>query len=261
MRVLCIGDVFAKPGRQALRALLPSLIDRHRLDFVVANAENAAGGVGLTLDTAKEILALPVNVLTSGNHIWKHREIIPLLDREPRILRPLNYPEPAPGRGCGLFETAAGEKIGVVIVMGRVFMEPLPNPFTAASEAAARLRQETRVILVELHAEATSEKRAMGWYLDGKVSAVYGTHTHVPTADEEVLPGGTGYITDLGMTGPHDSIIGMRKEEVLERFLSQRPSMYVAAKRDPRLNGAVFDIDPETGRTRSVQRICERVTP
>jgi 2',3'-cyclic-nucleotide 2'-phosphodiesterase len=259
MRVLCVGDVFGKPGRKAVARLLPGLIDRKQLDLVIVNGENAAGGVGLTIETAQDLLAQPIDVLTTGNHIWKHREIIPLLEKEPRLLRPLNYPPGTPGRGVGLFETAGGITVGVINLEGRVFMEPLPSPFEAADRALGELGTSARIILVELHAEATSEKRALAWHLAGRVSAVFGTHTHVPTADEEVLEGGTGYITDLGMTGPYDSVIGMRKEEVLRRFLSQRPAPFVAASGDVRLCGAIFDIDSETGRAIAVERICERM--
>jgi 2',3'-cyclic-nucleotide 2'-phosphodiesterase len=259
MRVLCVGDVFGKVGRKAIAALLPGLIDRHALDLVVVNGENAAGGVGLTVETTRDLLAQPVDVLTSGNHIWKHKEILSLLDKEPRLLRPMNYPAGTPGRGSGVFETAGGVPVGVVDLEGRVFMEPLLSPFDVADQAIAELSRETRIILVEIHAEATSEKRALGWHLAGRASAVFGTHTHVPTADEEVLEGGTGYITDLGMTGPYDSVIGMRKEEVLHRFRAQRPAPFVAAVGDVRLCGAIFDIDPETGRCTAVERVCERM--
>ena len=198
---------------------------------------------------------LGVQVITSGNHIWKHKEIFPLLDREPRLLRPLNYPDGTPGHGQGLYETSSGHKVGVINLLGRVFLEPVPCPFRAAERAAEQLRRQTPVVLVDFHAEATSEKRAMGWYLDGKVSAIFGTHTHVATADEEVLPGGTGYITDIGMTGPHRSVIGARTDQILERFLTLRPSNFGIAKDDVRLCGVLFDIDPTTGRTRSVERV------
>ena len=259
MRVLCVGDVFGKVGRKAVAQLLPGLIDRQTLDLVVVNGENAAGGVGLTVETVRDLLAQPVDVLTSGNHIWKHKEILPLLGKEPRLLRPLNYPVGTPGRGSGVFETAGGVPVGVVNLEGRIFMEPLLSPFDVADQAIAELNQRTRIILVEIHAEATSEKRALGWHLAGRASVVYGTHTHVPTADEEVLEGGTGYITDLGMTGPYDSVIGMRKEEVLHRFRAQRPAPFVAATGDVRLCGAIFDVDPETGRCTAVERVCERL--
>jgi 2',3'-cyclic-nucleotide 2'-phosphodiesterase len=257
MRILCIGDVFGKPGRQALKGLVPSLVDRHGLDLVIANVENASGGIGLTVDTAKELLAGPLDLMTTGNHIWKHKEILPLLEKEPRIIRPLNYPAGTPGRGYTILETAGRDRVAVINLEGRIFMNPIGCPFACAEEVIAPLRNQTKIILVEIHAEATSEKRALGWFLDGKVSAVYGTHTHVLTADEEILPGGTGYISDLGMTGPYDSVIGMRKEEVIEHFLTMRPTSFTAAKRNIRLCGAIFDIDQETGRTRSVERVNE----
>jgi metallophosphoesterase (TIGR00282 family) len=255
IRVLCVGDIFGKPGREAVKRLLPPLIDRLGLDLVVANAENAAGGVGLTSETAGALLQLPVALLTGGNHIWRHRELIPLLERDPRLIRPYNLPAGTPGRGYAVCETPAGIKVGVINLQGRIFMDPLPSPFEAADAAIDLLREQTPVILVDIHAEATSEKRALGWYLDGRVSAVFGTHTHVPTADEEILPQGTGYLTDLGMTGPYDSVIGMRKQEVLQRFLTLRPSPFVAAKGNVRLCGAVFEIDPQSGRTVSIERI------
>jgi 2',3'-cyclic-nucleotide 2'-phosphodiesterase len=261
MRVLAIGDIVGKPGRQAAVTLLPPLVARERVDLVIANAENAAGGVGLTNETARELLALPIDVLTSGNHIWKHKEILPLLDREPRLLRPLNYPHGTPGHGTVICNSAAGVPVGVVNVIGRTFMDPVDCPFVAARRAVEELRQQARVVLVELHAEATSEKRALGWYLDGQASAVYGTHTHVPTADEELLPGGTAYVTDLGMTGPYASVIGVRQEEAIRRFLTMRPAAFGVARGDVRLCGAIFDIDEESGRARDVRRVCERLPP
>jgi metallophosphoesterase (TIGR00282 family) len=257
MRALCLGDVFGKPGRLVLAHALPRLRERLRVDFVVANAENAAAGVGLTPETARELLALPIDVLTSGNHVWKYREVLPLLDREPRVLRPANYPAGAPGRGHGLFRAADGTAVGVVNLAGRVFMEPIDSPFERARAVVDELARDARVILVDMHAEATSEKRALGFFLDGRASAVFGTHTHVPTADEEILPGGTAYISDLGMTGPYASVIGMRKEEVLQRFLTGRPAAYACASDDVRICGALFDIG-EDGRARGVERVCER---
>ena len=255
IRVLCIGDVFGKPGRDAMRVLLPRLIGEHNVDFVITNCENAAGGVGLTIDSAQELLSLPIDVLTSGNHIWRHKEILPFLERQPRLLRPLNYPTGAPGRGYAVCETAKGIKIGVINLIGRVFMDPVPSPFEAVLPVIEEIQRETKVIIVDMHAEATSEKRAMGWYLAGKISAIYGTHTHVQTADEQVLPPGTCYITDVGMTGPHDSVIGMRTDIVLERFLTMLPKSFTAATGGVRLNGIVFEIDETTGRGLSVLRI------
>lgn len=261
IRLLCVGDVFGKPGREAVAALVPELIERHSIDAVIVNAENAAGGVGLTSETAAELLGLPVGMLTGGNHIWRHKEVISLLERDPRVLRPQNLPPGTPGRGFGIFQTTHGVKVGVINLLGRIFMDPVLCPFRAADDAVAELRQQTPIIVVDMHAEATSEKRALGWYLAGRVSAVFGTHTHVPTADEEILPGGTAYVTDIGMTGPYDSVIGMRKDLVIERFVSMRPTSFAAAKHDVRLCGAIFDIDPETGQAQSVQRVQQQLPP
>jgi metallophosphoesterase (TIGR00282 family) len=260
VKILCIGDVVGKPGRRAVQALLPRLIDEREIDVVIANGENAAGGVGLTRDTAKELLDNRVDLLTGGNHIWKYKDLLPLLEADPRVLRPLNYPD-APGRGAGVIETGSGHRLGVINVVGRTFMDPAPCPFDACERAVEELRASTQVVLVEIHAEATSEKRALGWMLDGKATAVYGTHTHVATADEEVLPGGTGYITDIGMTGPYDSVIGMRKEEMITRFRSLRPAPFIVAKGDVRLCGVIFDVDPESGKTRSIERVREPWVP
>ncbi|MCA9671868.1 MAG: TIGR00282 family metallophosphoesterase [Myxococcales bacterium] len=257
MRVLCIGDIFGKPGRDIVKRRLPELVEREALDLVIANGENAAGGVGITSDLAKELLATDIAMITGGNHSWRHREVLPYYDKEPRLLRPLNFPD-APGHGYGLCETRGGVKVGVINVMGRVYMEPLPSPFAAVDGAIEALSGETKIIIVDLHAEATSEKRAMGWYLDGRVSALFGTHTHVPTADEEILPAGTGYITDIGMTGPYNSVIGMKKEPVLERFLTLRPSAFAVGKGDVRLCGVIFDIDPESGKTVAIERVDVR---
>jgi metallophosphoesterase (TIGR00282 family) len=261
MRILCIGDIVGKPGRQALRKLLPALIERHAIDLVIANAENASGGMGLTPEMATQILSLPVDLLTGGNHLWKFKSLLPMLDREPRILRPLNYPEGTPGRGYEIVETSSKIPVGVISVMGRAFMDPVLCPFEAARRAADELRKRTPVILVEIHAEATSEKRALGWFLDGRVSAVYGTHTHVATADNEILPKGTAYITDIGMTGPHGSVIGMRTEDMIQRFVSMRPAPFNVAKNDPRLCGVLFDIDAENGKALAVQRLQEKMEP
>jgi hypothetical protein len=242
-----------------VQRLVPRLVSRHGLDLVVANAENSAGGSGVTPDSADELLAAEVNLLTSGNHIWSKREIIPYLDRpEGRLLRPANYPPGSPGRGRGVARTPDGRRLGVVNIEGRVFMKNLDDPFRVATAEVEALRREGCVcILVDMHCEATSEKNAMGCFLDGKVSAVVGTHTHVQTADERILPGGTAFITDVGMCGPHDSIIGVRKELVLERFLTQRPMAFEPARRDVWLNGALLDLDDATGRARSIERVHE----
>jgi metallophosphoesterase (TIGR00282 family) len=261
VKILFLGDVFGKPGRQAVAARVPKLIVREALDLVVANGENAAAGAGITPDLVEELLAAEVNLLTSGNHIWAKREIVPLLERpEARLLRPANYPPGTPGRGRAIVETPDGRKLGVLNLEGRVFMKNLEDPFRVAEEEVAALRAEgARAILVDVHCEATSEKAALAWYLDGKVSAVIGTHTHVQTADERILPGGTAFLTDAGMCGPHDSIIGMKKELVLERFLTQRPAGFEPARRDVWLQGAIVDVDEETGKARSIVRVQERL--
>jgi metallophosphoesterase (TIGR00282 family) len=261
VKVLFLGDVFGKPGRQAVQRLVPKLIVRHGLDLVVANAENSAAGAGVTPDSADELLAAEVDLLTSGNHIWAKREIVPYLEKPgSRLLRPANYPRNAPGRGRAVATTPDGRKLGVVNLEGRVFMKTLDDPFEAALEAIEALKAEgCRCILVDMHCEATSEKNAMGWFLDGKVSAVLGTHTHIQTADQRVLPGGTAFITDVGMCGPWDSVIGVRKELVLERFLTQRPMAFEPARREVHLQGAIVDIDEATGRARGIERVQERV--
>jgi len=261
VKLLFLGDVFGKPGRQAVQRLVPRLISRHGLDLVVANAENVASGAGVTPELADELLAAEVDLLTSGNHIWSKREIVPYLDKPgSRLLRPANYPPGAPGRGRGVAVTPDGRKLGVINLEGRVFMKTLDDPFRVVLEELAALKKEgCTAILVDMHCETTSEKNAMGWFLDGKVSAVLGTHTHVQTADERVLPGGTAFITDVGMCGPWDSIIGVRKELVLERFTTQRPMAFEPAKREVHLQGAIVDIDDATGKARSIQRVQEKL--
>jgi metallophosphoesterase (TIGR00282 family) len=261
VKVLFLGDVFGKPGRQAVQRLVPRLIAREAVDLVVANAENSASGIGVTPDSAVELLAAEVNLLTSGNHIWAKREIVPYLERPgSRLLRPANYPPGTPGRGRAIVSTPDGRRLGVVNVEGRVFMRSLEDPFRVALAEVEALRAEGVVaILVDVHCEATSEKNALGWFLDGKVSAVLGTHTHVQTADARVLTNGTAFITDVGMCGPWDSIIGVRKELVIERFLSARPVSFEPARRDVWLQGALVDIDDATGRARSIARVQERL--
>jgi metallophosphoesterase (TIGR00282 family) len=261
LKILFLGDVFGKPGRQAVQRLVPRLIARDRVDLVVANAENSASGIGVTPDAAEELLAAEVNLLTSGNHIWAKREIVPYLEKPGcRLLRPANYPPGAPGRGHAVVETPDGRKLGVLNLEGRVFMKALDDPFRAALEGIDALRAEgAKAILVDMHCEATSEKNAMGWFLDGKVSAVLGTHTHVQTADARVLPGGTAFVTDVGMCGPWDSIIGVKKDLVIDRFLSARPVSFEPAKRDVWLQGAIVDVDDATGLARSISRVQERL--
>jgi len=260
MNILFIGDIVGSPGREAIKILLPQLQKEYNLDFVIANAENAAGGSGITLKIAQELFDCGVNVLTSGDHIWKKREVFDFINQEENILRPLNFPNGAPGRGFGLFNLKNGLKIGVVNVNGRVFMEALECPFRTSLAAVEILSKETKVIIVDIHAEATSEKIALGWYLDGKVSAVLGTHTHIQTADEKILPAGSAYITDVGMTGPYDSVIGRKVEDVLMRFITAIPTRFEVAKENIQLHGVVLNVDENTGKASSITRIQKKLS-
>ena len=259
MKILFIGDIVGSPGREAIKTLVGPLKQELQIDFVVANAENASGGSGITAKVAAELFASGVDVLTSGDHIWKKPEIFELINQEERILRPLNYPSGAPGSGAKVFKARNGIKVGVINVNGRVFMEALDCPFKTTLKAVEELAAETKIIIVDIHAEATSEKTALGWYLDGKVSAIFGTHTHIQTADEKILPQGTAYITDAGMTGPYDSVIGRRVEDVLTRFLSSIPVRFQVAEGNIQLHGALVDIDETTGRARSILRIQKKI--
>jgi hypothetical protein len=255
MRILFVGDVMGRPGRELLRRGLQGIVDAHDIDFVIANAENSAAGFGVTPDIAKTLLELGVDAMTSGNHIWDKKEVFDYIAGEPKLLRPANFPAGVPGRGRGLYRTRRGEPIGVVNVMGRVFMAPLDDPFAVALKEIEALRAETRVILVDLHAEATSEKIAMGWHLDGRATAVVGTHTHVQTADERVLPNGTAYITDVGMTGPQDSIIGIEIAAALNRFVTGLPAKFEVAAGNPRLHAVVITADAASGRASAIERL------
>jgi metallophosphoesterase (TIGR00282 family) len=255
MRILFIGDIFGRPGRDIARRAIPALVEREQIDLVVANVENSAAGFGVTGDIAETILGYGVDVMTSGNHVWDKKEVLDYIPRQPKLLRPANFPAGVPGRGSYLARTRTGEPVGVVNLMGRVFMAPLDDPFAAASREVEALRAKTRVILVDFHAEATSEKQSMGWHLDGRVTAVVGTHTHVQTADERVLPKGTAYITDVGMTGPHDSIIGVTTEVALGRFLNAMPAKFESAAGPGRLNAVVLTADPATGKALSIERL------
>jgi hypothetical protein len=255
VKILFVGDVIGKPGRKALARLLPRLIDEHRADYVIVNVENAAGGFGVTADVLDELDELPIHCMTSGNHIWDKKEVGDLFEREPRLLRPANYPAGNPGRGVHVGETAAGIPVATVNLEGQVFLKNVDSPFTSADRLLGELAGRAKVVFVDFHAEATSEKQALGVYLDGRVSAVVGTHTHVPTADERVLPGGTAFLTDAGMTGPYEGIIGFRADKVLDRFLLQTPTTFEVAKRDVRLAAAVVDVDEATGRARGIQRL------
>ncbi len=255
MNILFIGDIVGKAGRQAIHGILEKVVRERRIDFTIANGENAAGGMGITPQIAIEILDQGVDVLTSGNHIWATKESVSFLNEETRLLRPSNYPPNVPGKGSGIFHTRDGQKVGVLNLEGRVFMKHLDCPFRAAEKEIESLRKETDIIIVDFHAEATSEKMAMGWFLDGKVSAVLGTHTHVQTSDERILNEGTSYITDVGMTGPLDSVIGIRKQLALERLLTQIPWKFEVATEEIALQGVTIEIDAKTGKSQGIQRI------
>lgn len=254
MNVLMVGDVFGEPGRSAVRRLLPRLRQEHHVDLAVVNVENAAGGFGVTAQICREILDAGADVMTSGNHIWDRKEVVEYIARENLLLRPANFPIGTPGAGWVTVK-AGPHRVAVLNLMGRVFMAPIDCPFRKADEILPELRRETPIILVDMHAEATSESVAMGWYLDGRVTAVVGTHRHVQTADERILPGGTAYITDLGMTGPVDSVIGVDRELILQRFLTQMPIRFEPARGPAALHGALIALDPETGRASDIRRI------
>jgi metallophosphoesterase (TIGR00282 family) len=255
LRILAIGDVVGRPGRHAVREIVPRLRRESGIGFVVANAENCAGGAGVTLETAREILDAGVDVLTTGDHFFDQKEFRDLVADEPRALRPANWSHHAPGRGHGIFKTEGGVSVGVVNLIGRVFMNPFDNPFDCADDAIAELRREVDVVIVDLHAEATSEKIAMGWYLDRRVSLLFGTHTHVQTADERVLPGGTAYITDLGMTGPHESVLGREIAPVLTKMRTGTPAKFGVGRGDVRLKGVIATVEAETGRATGIERV------
>lgn len=255
MKLLFIGDIVGRAGRKMLNEHLNRLIDKQMIDLVVANGENAAAGYGLTASVLQELFKAGIDVVTSGNHIWDKREINDVLEREPRLLRPANYPPGLPGNGDGIYATAGGIKVAVLNLEGRVFMKNLDCPFRAADDLVATVRQVTPIIFVDFHAEATSEKQALGHYLAGRVSALIGTHTHVQTADERILDGGTGYLTDVGMTGSQDAIIGNQKEPALQRFLTQLPVRLEVAKKDPQLCAVILTIDEKTGHCDQIERV------
>jgi 2',3'-cyclic-nucleotide 2'-phosphodiesterase len=255
MRILFIGDIVGRPGRQLIKTGLAAIVSRHEVDFVIANAENSAAGFGITREIGDELLDLGVDVMTSGNHIWDKREALDYIGAEPRLLRPANYPAGAPGNGSYVGRSRDGVSVAVVNVMGRVFMLNIDDPFAVVTREIEAARQRSRVVFVDFHAEATSEKIAMGWHLDGKATAVVGTHTHVQTADERILPKGTAYLTDVGMTGPHDSIIGVEIEPALNRFLTALPSRFETATGNPRLNAVLIDADPQTGLATDIERL------
>ena len=256
MKLLFIGDIVGRPGRDLVKRGLRAIVAAHDVDFVIANGENSAAGFGITREIGDQLFSYGVEVMTSGNHIWDKKEALEYIVREPRLLRPANYPAGAPGHGATLVTAANGVKVGVVNVMGRVFLANIDDPFTTAAREVARLRAEgAALVFVDVHAEVTSEKIAMGWYLDGQATAVVGTHTHVQTADNRVLPKGTAYLTDAGMTGPHDGVIGVEKEPVIGKFLSGLPARFETATGDPRLNGAIVTADPATGLATAIERV------
>lgn len=254
IKILFIGDIVGKIGRQTVKNLLPNIVERYKIDLVIANGENAAGGFGINEKAATEIFNCGVHIITTGNHVWDKKEAIPFIAKENRILRPLNYPPSNPGFGSILY-TINDKKIAVLNVSGRVFMNTLDCPFRSAKIEVEKLINSTKIIIIDFHAEATSEKVAFGYYMDGLVSAVIGTHTHVQTADEKILPNGTAYITDVGMTGPMLSVIGIEREQIIERFLTQMPRKYEVASGKGMLNAVIIDIDTETGKAKAIQRL------
>lgn len=254
LRVLFIGDIVGRAGRSAVKSLLPNIIDRFRVDLIIANGENAAGGFGITEKVAKELFSLKINIITTGNHVWDKKDDIEYIAKEEFILRPLNYPPGVPGRGS-LIYNLNGLKIGVINLAGRTFMSPVDCPFRTVDRELKEMSERTKIVIVDFHAEATSEKIAMGYFLDGRVSAVVGTHTHVQTADERILDKGTGYITDVGMTGPLNSIIGIEIDQIIERFLYQMPRKFDVAKGEAVFSGILLDIDTDTGKTVKIQRL------
>jgi len=257
VKVLFIGDIMGSPGRMAVRQLLAGLVQSRGIEFVIANAENAAGGKGLTPAVAKELFGYGIHVLTNGNHVWHNKEVIELVQKDERVLRPANWPQGVgvPGRGRGVYTLAGGTKIGVLNLIGRVFMPPYDCPFRVGRHEVEQLKRETPIIVVDFHAEATSEKVAMGWYLNGEASAVIGTHTHIATADERITDLGTALQTDTGMTGPYDSVIGVRKDPVIEAMIKLMPVRHVPASGDVRLCGLLVEVDIVTGRAKQVERV------
>ena len=257
MRILFIGDVVGSPGRRAVAQLLPALRARHHLHFVIANGENSAGGAGITPATATELFNAGVDAITTGDHLWDQKEVMGLLENEPRFLRPQNYPHGTPGHGSAVFERQGLPPLAVINLQGRVFMPELENPFSFANDEVRRLQQRTNIIFIDMHAEATSEKIALARMLDGKVSAVVGTHTHVQTADEQIFPGGTAFLCDAGFTGAHESVLGREIEPIIQRFLTSMPQRFGVAKERVLLQGALIEINDASGRAEKIQRVSE----
>ena len=255
LNILFVADVFARAGRRATASVIPKLIRERNIDFCVVNGENAAGGFGLTENIVRKIKNYGADIITTGNHVWDRKDFLPVLNRTGFLLRPGNYPAEVAGSGSAVAGSRSGIPVGVINLQGRTHLPSIDCPFRAARNEAAKLRQETPVLLIDFHAEATAEKVAMGWYMDGLVSAVIGTHTHVQTADERVLPGGTAYITDAGMTGPHDSVIGVRSEIAIKRFLTQVPIRFKPAEENVKLAGAIVAVDEQSGKSQQIERI------
>ncbi|HPS19782.1 MAG TPA: TIGR00282 family metallophosphoesterase [Candidatus Omnitrophota bacterium] len=255
MKILFLGDIVGSPGRDVIHNKLAAYKKEESIDFVIANGENSAGGSGITPVITEELLSYGVDVITSGDHIWKKKEIYDVLKVSRRIVRPLNYPKGVIGNGYTIVESANGKKVGVINLLGRVFLEPMDCPFTRVKEIIEDVKKETRIIIVDFHAEATSEKVAMGWFLDGHVSGVFGTHTHIQTADEKILPNGTAYLTDAGMTGPYDSVIGRQKEQIIEMFLTQLPVRFEMASREVEMHGVLVEVNNDTGRAKNIKRV------
>lgn len=258
IKILAIGDIIGKPGRKALSACLQEIKEREDIDVCIANGENSAGGIGITPPVAEELFSSGVDVITTGNHVWDKKEVKEIMGRRRHLLRPYNYPPGAPGPGYDLFEIKNGLQVGVLNLSGRVFMAALDCPFRKGEEAVRKMRESTGIIIIDIHAEATAEKAAIGWHFDGLVSAVFGTHTHVQTADERLLPGKTAYITDIGMTGSMDSVIGVDRRQVIQRFLTHMPARFQPESGNVQISGVVIGIDPETGRALRIKRLQQQ---
>jgi len=259
VRIMMVGDIVGRPGRNAVKELVKALRAKYGLDAVIANGENAAAGSGITQQIANELYTAGIDVITMGNHTWDKKEVFEFIEHDPLLIRPANYPPGTPGKGSVVLRLRGGLKLGVINLAGRVFLPPLDCPFRAAESIVQEMRRETNLIIIDFHAEATSEKIAFGWYMDGKVSAVIGTHTHVQTADERILPLGTGYITDVGMTGPRDSVLGIDKDLVIRRFVSQLPVRFEVAGGPVQFNALLLDIDESSGKTSKIERIDEKM--
>lgn len=257
MKILFIGDIVGEPGRRAVKEIIPRLRRQHEPDLIIANGENSAGGSGITPSTAQEIFAAGVNIITCGDHLWDQKEVIGLLQNESRFLRPLNYPQGTPGQGSVVYQASNQPPVGIINVQGRTFMANLDNPFVIVRAEVERLRKKTNIIFIDIHAEATSEKAALARMLDGQVSAVIGTHTHVQTADEQIFPGGTAFLSDAGFTGPHESVIGREIEPVIKRFLTLQPQRFAVAEKNIKLQGALVEINLSTGLAEKIQRVSE----